>query len=182
MKTVISLLVIAGCGGGTTAPAPPGPSVPHNPDFDFEIGTWHTHLKRLDHPLTGSTTWIEMDGTSVIRKVWDGRANLVELEVSGPGGHVEGLSLRLFDPNTKTWSLNYANARMGTMTAPAIGKFADGRGEFYDHEDYDGRTIYVKGVFSDITANSYKFQQWFSVDEGKTWELNWVAVDTRIGS
>src|SRR3569623_933894 len=140
MKTVISLLALAGCGGGTPAPAPPGPSVPHIADFDFEIGTWHTHLKRLDHPLTGSTTWIEMDGTSVIRKVWDGRANLVELEVSGPGGHVEGLSLRLFDPNTKTWILNNANALMGTMTAPAICKFVDCRGY---HEDYDGRTIYV---------------------------------------
>src|SRR3569833_1147681 len=144
MKTFIPLLVLAGCGGGTPAPAPPGPSVPHNPDFDFEIGTWHTHLKRLDHPLTGSTTWIEMDGTSVIRKVWDGRANLVELEVSGPGGHVEGLTLRLFVPNTSTWSLIFANARLGSMSAVALGKFVEGRGVFYVLVVYDGRTIFVK--------------------------------------
>lgn len=180
MRALAVMLVLAGCGGSKPAP-PPDPSVPHNTDFDFAIGTWHTHLKRLDRPLSGSTTWTEMDGTSVIRKVWDGRANLVELEVSGPGGHVEGLSLRLFDPKTKTWSLNFANARMGTMTAPTIGSFKDGRGEFYDHEEYEGRTIFVKGVFSDITPSSYKFQQWFSTDEGKTWELNWDAVDTRIG-
>ena len=53
-------------------------------DFDFEIGTWKTHLTRLLHPLTGSTTWVEYDGTSVARKIWDGRANLVELETDGP--------------------------------------------------------------------------------------------------
>jgi hypothetical protein len=177
------LLALAAC---AHAPAPAPASVapsPHNPDFDFEIGNWHTHLKVLDHPLTGSTTWIEMDGTSAIRKVWDGRANLVELEVLSPTGKkIEGLSLRLFDPVKKTWSLNYANASMGTMTAPAIGTFKDGRGEFYDHEDYNGRTVYVRGVFSDITPSSYRFEQSFSTDEGKTWELNWVAVDTRLAN
>src|ERR1700738_2926959 len=67
-------------------------------DFDFEIGTWKTHLRRLQHPLTGSTTWVEYDGTSVVRKVWNGRANLVELKVDGPTGQIEGLSLRLYNP------------------------------------------------------------------------------------
>ncbi|MEP6862350.1 MAG: hypothetical protein ABJE66_17120 [Deltaproteobacteria bacterium] len=173
------LLVVAAC-AHSNAPAPAVPSA-HNTDFDFEMGTWHTHLKRLVHPLTGSTTWVEMDGTSIIRTVWGGRANLVELEVTGANGQkTDGLSLRLYDPTTKTWSLNYANAAMGTMTAPAIGTFNGGRGEFYDHEIYDGRTVYVRGVFSDITRNSYRFEQAFSTDEGKTWELNWVAVDTRI--
>jgi len=179
MRALAVVLLVACAPAKAPAPAPTA-SVPHNTDFDFEIGTWHTHLKRLDHPLSGSTNWVEMDGTSVIRKVWDGRANLVELEVSGPGGHVEGLSLRLYNPATKTWSLNFANARMGTMTAPTVGSFKNGRGEFYDHEDYEGRTVYVRGVFSEITPSSYKFEQAFSLDEGKTWELNWVAVDTRI--
>src|SRR5215211_7547643 len=58
-------------------------------DFDWEIGTWQTHLKRLQHPLTGSTSWVEYQGTTVVRKVWDGRANMVELEVKGPAGAIE---------------------------------------------------------------------------------------------
>jgi hypothetical protein len=62
-------------------------------DFDFEVGTWHTHLSRLLRPLTGSTTWVEYEGTTVVRKVWNGRANLVELEVNGPAGHITGLSI-----------------------------------------------------------------------------------------
>src|ERR1700756_3013769 len=80
-------------------------------DFDFEIGTWTTHLRRLAHPLSGSTTWIEYQGTTVVRKVWNGRANLVELEVDGPSGHLEGLSLRLYNPESHQWSLNFSNSR-----------------------------------------------------------------------
>ena len=55
-------------------------------DFDFEIGAWKTHLRRLLRPLTGSTTWVEYEGTTVVRKVWNGRANLVELKAAGPAG------------------------------------------------------------------------------------------------
>jgi len=149
-------------------------------DFDFEIGTWHTHLKLLQHPLTGSTTWIEYDGKSYIRKIWDGRANLVELEVDGPTGHVEGLSLRLYNPESRQWSLNFANSTQGIMSIPTVGEFKNGRGEFYDQEPFKGRMILVRNVFLDITPNSYRFEQSFSDDGGKTWETNWIAVDTRI--
>ncbi|MGB9336077.1 MAG: hypothetical protein WCB14_13800, partial [Candidatus Acidiferrales bacterium] len=82
-------------------------------DFDFEIGTWKTHLSRLVHPLSGSTTWATYEGISVVRKIWDGRANLVELEADGAAGHIEGLSLRLYNPESHQWSLNYANSKGG---------------------------------------------------------------------
>ena len=149
-------------------------------DFDFEIGDWKTHLSRLVHPLTGSKTWVEYDGTSVVRKIWGGRANLVELDVTGPAGHVEALSLRLYDPQAHQWSLNSANVRVGTLGVPTVGEFKDGRGEFYDQEPFNGRTILVRNVWSDITANSCRFEQSFSDDGGKTWEANWIAVDTRV--
>jgi hypothetical protein len=93
-------------------------------DFDFEIGTWKTHLRRRLRPLTGSNTWVELDGISVVRKVWDGKANLVELTIDLPdGGHFEGLSLRLYNPTAKQWSLNFVNAGEGTITPPTIGEF-----------------------------------------------------------
>ncbi len=148
-------------------------------DFDFEIGTWKTHLKRLTKPLTGSGTWVEYEGTTVVRKVWDGRANLVELDVTGPAGQIEALSLRLFNPETRQWSLNFANARGGVMAAPALGGFGNGRGEFYNYDTLDGREILVRFVISDITPRSCRFEQAFSADGGKTWEVNWIAVDTR---
>jgi hypothetical protein len=148
-------------------------------DFDFEIGTWKTQLKRLVRPLTGSTTWVEYQGTTVVRKVWDGRANLVELVVDGPAGHIEALSLRLYNPKTRQWSLNFSGSGSGRMSTPAIGEFKDGRGEFYNQEDLDGRAILVRFVVSDITPRAVRFEQSFSDDGGKTWEVNWIAVDTR---
>ena len=149
-------------------------------DFDFEIGSWKTHLRRLSRPLTGSTTWVEYDGTTVVRKVLDGRANLVELKVDGPAGRLEGLSLRLYNPQSRQWSLNFANIDDGTLSTPTIGEFKDGRGEFYDQETYNWRAILVRFVITKITQDSYRFEQAFSDDGGKTWEVNWIAIDTRV--
>lgn len=149
-------------------------------DFDFEIGTWKTQLSRRLRPLTGSTTWVEYQGTSVVRKVWDGRANLVELEVDGPAGHIQGLSLRLYNPDARQWSLNFSNSKGGTLSPPVIGAFRDGRGEFYGQETLDGRAIYVRFVISDITKATCRFEQAFSDDGGQTWEVNWIATDTRM--
>ena len=149
-------------------------------DFDFHIGSWKTHLRRLSKPLTGSTTWVEYEGTTEVRKVWNGAANLVELDVSGPAGRIEGLSLRLYNPESRQWSLNFANRRGGTMTPPTIGEFKNGRGEFYSQEELDGRAIFVRFVISDITPDSCHFEQAFSADGGRTWEVNWIATDTRV--
>ena len=149
-------------------------------DFDFEIGTWQTRLSRLEKPLSGSTKWIEYTGTTVVRKVWDGRANLVELAVTGPEGGFEGLSLRLYDPKARQWTLNFANARRGTLATPSVGEFRNGRGEFYSHEEYDGRMILVRFVITPTGPDTCRFEQAYSDDGGKTWEVNWIAVDTRV--
>jgi hypothetical protein len=149
-------------------------------DFDFEIGRWKTHIDRLVHPLSGSTTWVEYDGTSLVRKVWNGRANLLELEVTGPAGHIEALSLRLYNPTARQWSLNFSNSGVGVLGQPTVGEFRDGRGEFYDQEVLDGRVILVRFIISDIKPDSCRFEQSFSADGGKSWEVNWIATDTRV--
>src|SRR6187401_1269493 len=132
-------------------PAQNGPSRREGQhDFDWEIGTWKTHLKRLQRPMTGSSTWVEYEGTTVVRKVWDGRANLVELDVQGPAGRLQGLSLRLYNPQSRQWSLNFANSAAGVLTTPAIGEFKNGRGEFFAQETLDGRAIFVRFVISEI--------------------------------
>jgi hypothetical protein len=149
-------------------------------DFDFEIGTWKTHLERLVHPLTGSKTWVEYEGTTVVKKVWDGRANLVELVADGPAGHFEGLNLRLYNPQSHQWSLNFASSAGGTLTQPTIGEFNGAHGEFFDQETLNGRAIFVRFVISRISPDSCHFEQSFSEDGGKSWETNWIADDTRV--
>jgi hypothetical protein len=178
-----AVLAVAGAAVGSTAQArePTAPLSDGQHDFDFEIGTWKTHVSRLAYPLSGSQTWAEYDGTTVVRKVWDGRANLVELEINGPAGHLEGLSLRLYNPAAHQWSLNFSNSASGTLGQPTVGEFKGDRGEFYDQELFDGRSILVRFVVQKLSADRCRFEQAFSSDGGQTWEVNWIATDTRTG-
>jgi hypothetical protein len=148
-------------------------------DFDFAHGSWKTHIRRLQHPLTGSNTWVELNGTVVVRKVWGGRANLEEIEADGPDGHFEGLTLFLYNPQSHQWSQTFASSSDGTLQQPAIGEFKQGRGELFDQETFNGRTILVRGTWSDITPNAHRFEQAYSDDGGKTWEPNFTANLTR---
>src|SRR5262249_39311044 len=89
-------------------------------DFDFEIGSWRAHLSRLDHPLAGSSHWLDYDGTSVVRTVWDGRANIGELDVSGPAGRIQGLTIRLYDTPRRQWNITWATPPPRTLAPPPI--------------------------------------------------------------
>jgi hypothetical protein len=152
-------------------------------DFDFEIGSWKIHLKRLDRRLVGSTNWVEFDGTSATRKAWDGRSQLEEFETDSPaGGHIEGLTLRLYDPQTHQWSLYWATSKSGAMGVPTIGEFKNGRGEFFDKEPSgpNGRSILCRFVWTNTNTDTPHFEQSFSEDGGKTWEVNWITDQTRV--
>jgi hypothetical protein len=167
--------------GGVTAP------LEHDGqhDFDFLIGSWKMHLKRLLHPLTGSTTWVEFDGTARAWKIHGGRANMDEVSLEGPSGTVEGLTLRMYSPQSRQWSLYWGNIKDGSLGQPVIvtvGSFRDGRGEFFDYEPINGRWIFVRYMWFDITPDSARFEQSFSADGGKTWEANWITYQTRIPS
>jgi hypothetical protein len=149
-------------------------------DFDWDIGTWTTHQRRLLHPLSGSTTWVDYYGTDAVQKLWDG-ANSGMIRAEGPGGHLEIFTLRLYDPNARTWSIFFANRAAGAVSLPpVVGSFKDGRGEFFDNETFNGKPIRVRFAVSDITANSCKFVQAFSADGGKTWETNFIVTETLV--
>ena len=105
---------------------------------------------------------------------------MAELEADTPAGRLDVLSLRLYNPQSRQWSLNTANSRDGILSVPTIGEFKNGRGEFYDQEPFNGRIILVRNVWSEITPNSCRFEQAFSGDGGKTWEVNWIAEDVRM--
>jgi hypothetical protein len=170
-----------------TSPAAPESSLQHRGaardgqhDFDFNIGTWKTHISRLRNPLTGSSTWVEYDGTSVVREVLNGRASLFELTADGPAGHIEGVGLRLYNPQSHQWNLNWANGSTGVLGVPTVGEFENGRGVFVDQELFNDRLILVRNSFMDITRDSARFEQTFSDDQGKTWEINWVMTFKRL--
>ena len=175
-------LLASSAGAQTPAPAPLA-SAPHDGqhDFDFVIGRWKAHLRKLLHPLTGSTAWVEYDGTSVMTKLWDERANMEEFDVAssdprvGDRVRIEAQTLRLYDPASHQWSLWLVDAGKGKLLSPAtVGAFNNGRGEFFDAEEFDGRTVLVRYVWTHPAPQTAHMEQSFSPDWGKTWEANWI--------
>jgi hypothetical protein len=149
-------------------------------DFDFAMGTWKTHSSRLLQPLTGSRAWVEMDGVTVVTPVWGGRGNLAEYTADGPGSHVQLLALRLYDPQSGQWNLNFATSARGTLAAPAYGEFKNGRIDFFDQEPLSGRMILVRFSLWPVDRDTARSEQAFSADGGQSWEVNWTTEYKRI--
>jgi hypothetical protein len=151
-------------------------------DFDFDLGKWRIKLKKLEKPLSGEQKWIELSGTSNTVPIWGGKAQVGELDVDGPGGvHIQGMTVRTYSPTGHQWYLSWQNVKTAGSFGPAtVGAFTGDHGEFYDQEDFQGRMILVRYVWSNITKTSAHFEQSFSVDGGKTWEPNWITDQTRI--
>jgi hypothetical protein len=151
-------------------------------DFDYALGTWTYHLSKLDHPLTGSKHWDEFSGKGVCRPIYPG-AQIDELNADSPGGtHIEGLTLRMYNPATHEWSLYWGTQNAGTLgMPPAVGFFdqKNGTGTFSDDEEWHGRPIKLRWIWSNITDHSGRFEQSFSADGGKTWEVNWITTQER---
>jgi hypothetical protein len=121
-------------------------------DFDFELGTWRIKVKKLEHPLSRQQKWLDYTGTSTTRPLWNGKAQIVELEIDSPtAGHLEGMVVRLYSPASHQWSLNWSNAKNAHFDVPTVGEFRGGRGELYDMEEFDGRMILVRAAWSNIT-------------------------------
>lgn len=148
-------------------------------DFDFIFGDWTVHNRRRINPLAGLDEWVEFEGTSTARPIWGGAANLEEYHAVAPTGPIDGLTLRVYNPSSRQWSLLWANRTRGAFDKPMVGEFRNGRGEFYDQEDFNGRAIFVRYVWSGISPASCRWEQAFSTDGGKTWEPNWVMQFAR---
>lgn len=178
MKTLLIALLVFFSQLGASAAAPSASD--GQQDFNWELGTWQTKLRRLSKPLTGSQEWLEYAGTTTVTPLMGKRANIVEFDVQGPAGRISGVSLRLYQPANGQWSLHFANLANGAMTEPMQGSFRQGRGTFFGQDMLDGRKILVRFLIIPLGADQWRFEQAYSADNGKTWEDNWIAVDTRL--
>jgi hypothetical protein len=174
--TALLLIAMAASGSAATSTGADGQR-----DFDWEIGSWRTSVRVLAEPLSDSADeWLQFTGTSIVRPLSDRRANVVELAVSGPSGRIDGLNLRLNEPQAQRWSSTFVSLRDGLLTPAVYGGFHDGVGEFHGDDQLGGRPIEVRFLIFRQGPDTARFEQAFSADGGTTWETNWVAVDRRI--
>ena len=158
------------------------PSRDGSRDFDFLIGNWKAHVRRLPDRLNNSDTWVEYDGISNHKKLLDSNANFEEFDVTSTDKklHIKAQTLRLYNPTSHQWSIYLVDLDNGTLgLPPVVGYFTGNRGEFFDQEDFKGRAILVRYVWLNISPNSARMEQSFSPDGGKTWEVNWICELSR---
>jgi hypothetical protein len=147
-------------------------------DFDFLIGDWKAHVRRLPDRLNNSNVWVEYDGISNHHKLLDSNANFEEFNVATADKklRIKAQTLRLYNPTSRQWSIYLVDLDNGTLDSPpVVGGFTGKRGEFYHQENFKGRIISVRYVWLDITPKSSRMEQSFSPDGGKTWEVNWIC-------
>ena len=150
-------------------------------DFDFYMGTWRVHHRRLRERLAGSDEWDEFEGTSRAWPILDGAGNVDDNVLDLPTGTYRAISLRTFDPATDQWSIWWLDGRdPGRLDPPVVGGFKDGVGTFLAADTFNGRRILVRFLWSDITDTTCRWEQAFSTDGGTTWEVNWIMESTRV--
>lgn len=150
-------------------------------DFDFSIGTWHTHIKRNLDPFDEKSAAIELDGTVTTRSIWNGGGHIEEIEADGPRGHWEGMGLFLYNPAAHQWNQYFAGSKAGAIAGtPFTGSFENGQAELVAQDTFNDRSILVRARWFDIAANSHSYEEDFSEDGGKNWKLSFRADKTRL--
>jgi hypothetical protein len=151
-------------------------------DFDFLIGDWKAHVRRLPERLKGSNVWVEYNGISNHHKLLDSNANFEEFDVSTPDKkfRIKAQTLRMYNPESHQWSIYLVDLDKGTLDIPpVVGQFNGKRGEFYNQQIWEGRAVLVRYMWLDISPKSSRMEQSFSADGGKTWEVNWICELSR---
>ena len=147
-------------------------------DFDPFIGTWKAHTKYRAHPFAESDPWTEFDGTEIFQKIWGGAV----LELSGVAGANEpvGLMLYTYNPQSHQWSVYFASRKDGKVGLPNVGEFSNERGEFIVQDMLNGKSMLNRYVWSQIASSSPHFEESWSSDGGRTWELARIVDLARV--
>jgi hypothetical protein len=160
--------------------APPG----QVGDFDFLVGRWSAHHRRLVDRLVGSTTWEEFDGECAMQKMLGGQANVDDNVLHAPAGTYHAMTIRVFDPGARAWSIFWIDGRYppSAIESPVVGGFAGGRGLFFSDDEIDGRQVRTRFIWEVGDGDSCRWQQACSIDGGRTWETNWHMDFHRIAT
>lgn len=181
LRAAVAACLLAATACQAAADTPPTPATRDGQhDFDFNLGTWRTHIRRLIHPQSGDTASVQVEGTVTVRQVWGGRAQFEEIETNGPGGHWQGATLFLYNPVAHQWSQTFFDSAHPGSGSATVGAFANDRADMYGQDVINGRTMLVRGTWSDIKPDSHRYEEAASADGGRTWETYFAARLERI--
>jgi hypothetical protein len=148
-------------------------------DFDFLVGYWHIHNRKLKTRLNGCTEWIEFEARQEMKKILKGLGNTDNFKTMVDEKSFEGMTLRLFNPVTRLWSIYWADSNAGVLDPPVLGSFENSIGEFFGRDLFNGKEIVVKFKWDKTDPDQPTWSQAFSENGGRTWEWNWYMYLTK---
>lgn len=149
-------------------------------DFNFLAGKWELHNRKLKKRLENCTDWFEFESTVEMRIILNGIGNTDTYKATIDGSPFEGVALRLFNPQTKLWSIYWADSNRGVMDPPVVGSFENNIGHFFCRDTFNGKRIIVVFRWDVRNKNKPIWSQAFSADNGKNWEWNHFNVSERV--
>ena len=149
-------------------------------DFHFLLGDWKVANRRLRKRLQGCDDWETFDAWQTNSSLPGGIGNIDDFVAARWRPDYVGMSLRLFNPQTRQWSIYWLDNQnggldpAGTLLPPVVGRFDNGRGVFEGDDTLDGKPIRVRYIWSGVNTERPRWEQEMSGDAGRTWEKNWV--------
>lgn len=144
-------------------------------DFDYLVGSWNIRNRTLKEPLTGSDQWLEFDASQELRQILLGQGNFDIFRTTFDGKPFEGLTVRLFDPRTRLWTIYWADSSSMKLDDGKTGSFDGDEGDFFGREIVAGKDIIVRFHWDKRNAKAPVYSRAFSADAGRTWEWNWFS-------
>jgi len=149
-------------------------------DFDFYEGKWKLHNKKLKTRLNNCFEWIEFESTQEMYKVLGGIGNIDNYLATFEGVPFEGMSVRLYDPKTRLWSIYWADSNEGKLQPAVVGSFDNGIAHFYTKDVLGDEPILVVFRWDATDKDNPIWSQAFSPDGGQTWEWNWFMYFSKM--
>jgi hypothetical protein len=142
-------------------------------DFDFYIGKWIVQNRKLQTRLQHANDWVEFEAIEEMHTILQGSGNIDQFCTTIDGKAFEGMTLRLFNEQTKLWSIYWADTNKGLLDPPVTGSFENGIGHFWGKDNHQGTPVLVLFRWDARNKEKPVWSQAFSANNGLTWEWNW---------
>jgi len=144
-------------------------------DFDYLIGRWSIKNRTLERTLAGSDAWKDFEATQECSRILLGQGNFDLFRTELDGKPFEGLTVRLFEPRTRLWTIYWADSNAMQLDDGKVGSFDGDEGDFFGREVIGDKEVVVRFHWDKREPESPIYSRAFSADSGRTWEWNWYS-------
>lgn len=141
--------------------------------FAFQTGDWRVFHKKRRNRLVNDDEWYEFEGTCQAWELLGGAGNVDDHWIGDPEDPYPAATIRRLEPDGN-WSIWWIDSRRSSLDPPMSGSFRDGIGTFFGDDEFNGKPIVVRFIWTPISTDRARWEQAFSPDGRRSWETNWI--------